>query len=165
MDFEDNDEKYKVYSPAIRDESLFNGFNNILRRIEFNCGLAYGTLSNPENVDKTAEEIKASKQRSYSTVSDIQKSLQKALEHLVYSMDVLAQLGGLPGGKKYELSFNWDDSIVIDKEQELLSMQQDATGGFIRKELYVAKKYGVSEEEALKMMPQQTDDRFNIQEE
>lgn len=165
MDFEDNDEKYKVYSPAIRDESLFNGFNNILRRIEFNCGLAYGTLSNPENVDKTAEEIKASKQRSYSTVSDIQKSLQKALEHLVYSMDVLAQLGGLPGGKKYELSFNWDDSIVIDKEQELLSMQQDATGGFIRKELYVAKKYGVSEEEALKMMPQQTDNRFNIQEE
>lgn len=44
-------------------------------------------------------------------------------------------------------------------------MQQDAAGGFIRKELYVAKKYGVSEEEALKMMPKQTDDRFNIQEE
>ena len=32
-------------------------------------------------------------------------------------------------------------------------MQQDASMGFIRKELYVAKKYGVSEEEALKMMP------------
>lgn len=165
MDMDDNNEKYKVYSPAIRDESLFNGMNNILRRIEFNCGLAYGTLSNPETVDKTAEEIKASKQRSYSTVSDIQKSLQGALEHLIYAMDVLAQLSNLPGGKKYEVSFNWDDSIVIDKEKELLSMQQDAAGGFIRKELYVAKKYGVSEEEALKMMPKQTDDRFNIQEE
>ena len=44
-------------------------------------------------------------------------------------------------------------------------MQQDVTAGIIRKELYIAKKYGVSEEEALKMMPQQTDDRFNIQEE
>lgn len=165
MDMEDNNEKYKVYSPQIRDESLFNGMNQILRRIEFNCGLAYGTLSNPENVDKTAEEIKASKQRSYSTVSDIQKSLQKALEHLVYAMDVLAQISGLQGGKSYELSFNWDDSIVIDKEQELLSMQQDATGGFIRKELYVAKKYGVSEEEALKMMPPQQNDLLDIQEE
>lgn len=165
MDMDDNSEKYKVYSPAIRDESLFNGMNNILRRIEFNCGLAYGTLSDPNEVDKTAEEIKASKQRSYSTVSDIQKSLQGALEHLIYAMDVLAQLSNLPGGKKYEVSFNWDDSIVIDKEKELLSMQQDAVGGFIRKELYVAKKYGVSEEEALEMMPKQTDDRFNIQEE
>lgn len=164
MDLDDNAEKYKVFAPAIRDENLINGFNAILRRIEFNVGLAYGTLSDPNTVDKTAEEIKASKQRSYSTVSDIQKSLQTALEQLVYAMDVMAQLSGLYGRKKYEMSFDWDDSIVIDKEQELASMQQDAVAGFIRKELYVAAKYGVSEEEALKMMPQQ-DERFQIAEE
>lgn len=164
MDLDDNAEKYKVFAPAIRDENLINGFNAILRRIEFNVGLAYGTLSDPNTVDKTAEEIKASKQRSYSTVSDIQKSLQTALEQLVYAMDVMSQLSGLSGRKKYEMSFDWDDSIVIDKEQELASMQQDAVAGFIRKELYVAAKYGVSEEEALKMMPQQ-DERFQIAEE
>lgn len=164
MDLDDNAEKYKVFAPAIRDENLINGFNAILRRIEFNVGLAYGTLSDPNTVDKTAEEIKASKQRCYSTVSDIQKSLQTALEQLVYAMDVMAQLSGLSGRKKYEMSFDWDDSIVIDKEQELASMQQDAVAGFIRKELYVAAKYGVSEEEALKMMPQQ-DERFQIAEE
>ena len=164
MDLDDNAEKYKVFAPAIRDENLINGFNAILRRIEFNVGLAYGTLSDPNTVDKTTEEIKASKQRSYSTVSDIQKSLQTALEQLVYAMDVMAQLSGLSGRKKYEMSFDWDDSIVIDKEQELASMQQDAVAGFIRKELYVAAKYGVSEEEALKMMPQQ-DERFQIAEE
>lgn len=164
MDLDDNAEKYKVFAPAIRDENLINGFNAILRRIEFNVGLAYGTLSDPNTVDKTAEEIKTSKQRSYSTVSDIQKSLQTALEQLVYAMDVMAQLSGLSGRKKYEMSFDWDDSIVIDKEQELASMQQDAVAGFIRKELYVAAKYGVSEEEALKMMPQQ-DERFQIAEE
>lgn len=164
MDLDDNAEKYKVFAPAIRDENLINGFNAILRRIEFNVGLAYGTLSDPNTVDKTAEEIKTSKQRSYSTVSDIQKSLQTALEQLVYAMDVMAQLSGFSGRKKYEMSFDWDDSIVIDKEQELASMQQDAVAGFIRKELYVAAKYGVSEEEALKMMPQQ-DERFQIAEE
>lgn len=164
MDLDDNAEKYKVFAPAIRDENLINGFNAILRRIEFNVGLAYGTLSDPNTVDKTAEEIKTSKQRSYSTVSDIQKSLQTALKQLVYAMDVMAQLSGLSDRKKYEMSFDWDDSIVIDKEQELASMQQDAVAGFIRKELYVAAKYGVSEEEALKMMPQQ-DERFQIAEE
>lgn len=164
MDFDDDKEQYKVFAPPIRDESLINGFNAILRRVEFNSGLAYGTLSDLNTVDKTAEEIKTSKQRSYSTVSDIQKALQKALEQLIYAMDVIAQLSNLNGGKKYEVSFDWDDSIVIDKEQELQSMQQDATAGLIRKEIYIAAKYGVSEEEALKMMPAQ-DDRFNIQEE
>ena len=164
MDFDDDKEQYKVFAPPIRDKSLINGFNAILRRVEFNSGLAYGTLSDLNTVDKTAEEIKTSKQRSYSTVSDIQKALQKALEQLIYAMDVIAQLSNLNGGKKYEVSFDWDDSIVIDKEQELQSMQQDATAGLIRKEIYIAAKYGVSEEEALKMMPAQ-DDRFNIQEE
>ena len=57
MDLDDNAEKYKVFAPAIRDENLINGFNAILRRIEFNVGLAYGTLSDPNTVDKTAEEI------------------------------------------------------------------------------------------------------------
>ena len=40
-----------------RDASFFNGLNQQLRRIEFNSNLAYGTLSDPNNTDKTAEEI------------------------------------------------------------------------------------------------------------
>lgn len=120
-------------------------------------------MSNPENVDKTAEEIKASKQRSYSTVKDIQNATQDALDHLIYVMWVWQKIGNL-GGSEYEVSYKWDDSIVVDREKELLSMQQDASLGMIRKELYIAKKYGVSEEEALKMMPA-ADTRFRIQEE
>ena len=50
----------ETFSPALRDSSLFNGLNNILKRIEFNCGLAYGTISDPQLVEKTAEEIKLS---------------------------------------------------------------------------------------------------------
>ena len=69
-----------TFSPEIRDTALFNGFNNQLRLIEFACNLAYGTLSDPQNVDKTATEIKVSKQRSYTFVSDTQMALQKALE-------------------------------------------------------------------------------------
>ena len=39
---------YNVFSPEIRDSAQFNYFNRILQRIEFNCGLAYGTLSDPQ---------------------------------------------------------------------------------------------------------------------
>lgn len=155
MDLDDNAEKYKVFAPAIRDENLINGFNAILRRIEFNVGLAYGTLSDPNTVDKTAEEIKASKQRSYSTVSDIQKSLQTALEQLVYAIDVMAQLSGLSGRKKYEMSFDWDDSIVTDREQDRKQDIQDVSMGIMRPEEYRAKWYGETVEQARKNLPEQ----------
>ena len=65
-------------------------FNNQMKLIEFACCLAYGTLSDPQNVDKTATEIKTSKQRSYTFVSDTQQALQTALEDLVYAMNFWA---------------------------------------------------------------------------
>lgn len=148
----DNEEMYKVYSPNIRDVSLFNGLNQLLRKIEFKCGLAYGVLSDAQESDKTAEEIKSSKQRSYSTVKDIQRNLQFALEQLVEAMDVLCKLYNLETGA-YEMSFNWDDSLIMNKDVELASMQADVSAGILRPEIYLAKKYGCSEEEALKMMP------------
>ena len=83
---------------------------------------------------------------------------------MIYAMDFYASIYNLAPYGNYDVTFNWGDSILADKEKELLSMQQDASLGFIRKELYIAKKYGVSEEEALKMMPA-VDTRFQIQEE
>ena len=78
----------QVYAPAIRDTSLFNGLNHILQRIEFNVGLAYGTISEPQDVEKTAEEIRTSKQRSYVHVSAMQKSLEYALRQLLSAMEI-----------------------------------------------------------------------------
>lgn len=68
-------------------------------------------------------------------------------------MNVWALIYGLAPNMKYDMSFNWDDSLVIDKDTDLLSMQQDVASGLIRPELYIMKKYGVTKEEALKMMP------------
>lgn len=144
-----------AFSPDIRDQSYYNGLNNQLKLVEFHCNLAYGTISDPQNVDKTAEEIKASKQRSYTAVKEIQKATQTALEDLIEAMDFYATVYNLAPLGVYEMTFNWDDSIVVDKEKELMSMQQDAVSGMIRKEIYIARKYGVTEEEALKMMPAQ----------
>ena len=44
---------YEVFAPALRDESYRRGMDAMLKRVEFQCGLAYGTLSDPQNVDKT----------------------------------------------------------------------------------------------------------------
>lgn len=152
--------QWNIFSPAIRDSSLFNGLNQLLRKVEFLCGLAYGTISDAQfsasGDSKTATEIKASKQRSYQMVKDIQKSLQNALEGLAYAMSVWGQLGGLgvkPVDVEKDMSFEFDDSIIVDKDTELAIMQSDVASGLLRPELYLMKRYGVSEEEALKMMP------------
>lgn len=152
VDLDDNSSKWNVFSPEIRDSAYFNGLNNILKRIEFNCGLSYGVISDPEEVDKTATEVISSKQRMYSTVKDIQGALEDALDNLIYAMSVWAKLARF-SMDKYEVSYSWDDSIIVDKDTELATMQADVAAGIIRPELYIMKKYGVTEEEAVKMMP------------
>lgn len=144
---------YQVFSPDIRDESLFNGLNAILRKIEFNCGLAYGTLSDLQVVEKTAEEIKTSKQRSYATIVDIQKSLRISLEHLIESMDYLATFYNLAPKGEYEVSFTFDDSIIVDTKSEVTIMMQEVAAGLIKPELYLMYRYGVDEERAKEMIP------------
>lgn len=146
-----------TYSPEFRDGSLFNALNKTLHKIEFLCGLAYGTLSEPTETDKTATEVKQSKQRSFSTVSDVQKSLEKALKHLAYCFDSLATLYGLAPEGEYEMSFEWDDSIIVDREVEFARLMSMAAAGMIRPEYVTAWYFGVTEEEAKKMLPDAVD--------
>jgi len=143
-----------TFSPDIRDTSLFNGFNNQLKLIEFNCCLAYGTLSDPQNLDKTATEIKASKQRSYVMVSDTQMALQSALEDLVYAMNFWATLYNLISAGDYEISFKWDDSIIVDAEAERQTDRADVAMGVMSLVEYRAKWYGETEEEASARLPE-----------
>ncbi len=109
---------FREWTPNIRENSYINGLDRIFRQIEFNCGLAYGTLSDANNSDKTAEEIRTSKQRSYATVTDNQKALRNALCDLVYAMDVWCTLYSLAPMGKYDISFDFDDSIVADRKTE-----------------------------------------------
>ena len=110
---------YNVFSPALRDVSLINGLNEILKRIEDVTGLSRGTLSDTNLDAKTATEIISSKQRSYSANFDIQKALQKALEDVVYIMNVYCTLYGITSEGEYAVSFDWDDSILVNKDEEL----------------------------------------------
>ncbi|MBR5155168.1 MAG: phage portal protein [Clostridia bacterium] len=117
LDVEDID-FFREWSPELRGTELADGLDKIFRQIEFNCGLAYGTLSNMENYDRTAEEIRNSRQRSYSTISDNQKALKKALIDMVYAMDVWCTLCNLAPMGEYSISFEFDDSIAADRKTE-----------------------------------------------
>ena len=150
IDSKDTKEMIHEYSPEIRDEAFWGGFNKILQRIEFQCRLAYGTLSDPNYIEKTATEIKASKQRSYATVSKMQSTLQDTLEHLVYIYDVLADLYELVEEGNYDISFEWDDSLIVDGETEQRIRQQEVREGLRTKKSYIMYRYGYTEKQAEK---------------
>ena len=142
-----------MFSPDFRDESLFNGLNKILRNIEFKCGLAYGTLSDVQDVEKTAEEIKSSKQRSFSTVSDIQSSIEDALVQLLHAMDTLCTLYNLAPAGKSELVCSFGDGVLEDIDKEFARRLNLVNAGLLRPELFIAWYFRCSEEEAKEMMP------------
>lgn len=155
MPFGDED-FYQAFSPEFRNDSLYKGFQDTLKLIELNCGLSFGTLSDPQTVNATATEIVSSKQTMYVTVRDTQAALEHALNGLLYGMDVYATLYGLAPAGDWTLKCDWGDGVVQDtesKQKELADMRNDVSAGLIRGELYIAKKYGVTEEEAKTMMP------------
>lgn len=126
-----DDTLFADWSPQLRDESILNGLNEILRRIEFNSALAYGTLSDVMNVDRTAEEIRVSKQRSYAHICEIQKSLRTALTELLEAMNTLCDLYGLEKAGDYNISFHFDDGIVSEKSVEFDERMKLLSSGVI----------------------------------
>lgn len=114
-----DDKTYNVFNPAIRDASLLSGLNNLLMRIEDLCGLARGTLTDINAEARTATELKQMKQRTYATIADNQAALERCLTDVVRAMDRYATVYNLAPEGEYEVSFEWDDSIITDTQQQL----------------------------------------------
>lgn len=153
--FQDRDSKdlFKEFAPSIRDNSLFNGLNRIFQRIEFNCGLAYGTLSDPQTVEKTAEEVRGSKQRSLTYIQNIQEALQDSLQHLIYALNAYADICELAPSGEYETVFEWGDGVTEDRDKEFTRRLQLVTAGKLKAEKLLAWYFGCSEDKAKEYMP------------
>ena len=151
---------FEQFEPEFRDEPLYRGLQNILKQIEFQVGLSYGTLSDPQSVEKTATEVRNSKQRMFVTIDSIQKALQHTFDSLIYAMDVYATLYNLAPAGDYEVTYSWGDSVLDDadaKEKERANDRQDVSMGVMNDWEYRAKWYGEDEATAKKMLPKMED--------
>lgn len=142
-------ELFKDFSPALRQSDITDGLNTYLRRIEFAVGLAYGDLSNPDTVAKTATEILSAKNRKYNTVSAIQKQLKYCLDDFVYALAFYNSLTT----SNYTFVCNFKDSILTDEETERAQDRQDLANGTLRPEEYRAKWRGEDIETARNNLP------------
>lgn len=156
---ENKDKSMTVFSPEIRDNPLFNGLNEYLIQTESACHLSHGTLAKPEAIEKTAQEIKSSKQDYYVTVSDIQSALQNAFDDLLYGIYVLCKLYGIKVKNNYVTEYEWDDSIVVDKDtarnQALIERNNSITSDV----QYIMDTRNMKEEEAIAFVKKQKEFR------
>ena len=153
----------KAWAPVLRDENYMRGLNRILYQIEDACCLSRGTLSEVQDIAKTATEISAMKQRTYSQVKDIQMSLEGALDNLIYAMYCIAVLYKLCPDGKYETSYLWDDSIIVDSEAERIRDMQEVSQGLMKPWEYRVKWYGEDEATAKRILAEErgmTDDEI-----
>ncbi len=147
------DELFKEYSPQLRQDGFIAGLEEYKREIEFAVGLAYGDLSNPQFIDKTATEILASKQRKYNTVKAIQENLKDCLDDLVYALAFYNSMT-LSG---YKFTCDFKDSILTDESEERKQDQIDLANGTLRPEEYRSKWRGEDIETALDNLPKTTE--------
>ena len=128
LDLGSESDTYYPYAPGLRDTNYISGLNTILMRIEDVCGISRGTLSDSADVARTATELKILKQRSYQTNADIQQAIEDALRDVIYVMNVYATLYEITPEGEYEVNFEWDDSIMVDINEEInkrITLQQN----------------------------------------
>lgn len=153
------DKGYNVFSPEIRDTSLFNGLNELLRQAEIQCHLEYGTLCKIDQKEKTATEIKSVKQSYHTTIKNIQTSMQQAFDDLIYSIYVLCKLYNIPVNANYVVEYDWDDSILVDKDsaraQSMIERNNDITSDV----QYIMETRNMKEKEAIEFVKKQKEYR------
>lgn len=140
---------FEVFAPDIRDGNLVNGLNQILCKIEDLVGLSRGTISDA-NVDaRTATELKIVRQRSFATVADNQKALERCLRDVLKAMDGISTEYGLePSGGEWDAAFEWDDSILTDRDTENANWLSLLNAGIVSRAEYRAWYFGETIEQA-----------------
>lgn len=151
---------FQEFSPEFRNSQLYEGFQYILKEIEFCTGLAFGTISDPQYVEKTATEAIITKHRQYITEGDIQKAFEKTLNDLVYSINAWCDLARLAPAGTYNVDYNWGDGILDDPETRRQDMAMGLSllsAGVMGQLEYRMKYLGEDEETARRMLPKMID--------
>ena len=141
---------FEDFTPDIRQADFIAGLNEYKREIEFQCGLSYGDISDPQSIDKTATEVRAARQRKYNTVTAIQRSLKKCIEELVWAL----AFWNASATSGYTVTVAFKDSILTDEQTERTQDMQDLSLGIMRPEEYRAKWYGEDIDTARNNLPQ-----------
>lgn len=142
----DSEQKLQEINMQIRADEHDKGINKALSLLSYKCGMGTNRYSFENGNIKTATEV-------ISEDSDLFRSLKKhelVLESALFDMSkAIAYLLGYK--KQFEVTVNFDDSIIEDTGAEKQQFLQEIRDGVRQKWEYRVKFFGEDEETAKKM--------------
>ena len=125
------DDFFTVYDPAFRNYT--ERLQELFRRLEHQIGTSAGIVSELNTQNATATEIKRAMYDTFTIVDDMRANIEKAMDDLFYSMNVLANAYNLTPQGEYELNFDWDYSLLEDSAEQFDQMVSGVSLGVISK--------------------------------
>lgn len=124
-----DDTFFEVFDPAFRPYT--DRLEELYRRLEHEIGTSPGILSQVETQNATATEIKRAMYDTYTIVDDMRSNVEKAIEDFLYSANVLANAYNLSPQGEYEVSFDWDYSLLENSQETFNQLITAQSKGFI----------------------------------
>lgn len=150
----DSEEGFKItdMTSEIRSQAYIEALNNALQVLEMQVGLTAGTFSfDAKGGLKTATEVVSENSMTQQTRSSQLTTVDRAIKELIISILELAKsfdayTGEIP--TMGDISIDFDDGVVTDKQQQLDFFTQAKSAGFVSTKLAVKKIFGYTDDQA-----------------
>lgn len=110
-----DDTFWEVFDPAFRPYT--ERLQELFKRLEHEIGTSGGILSEVNTQNATATEIRHSMYDTFTIVDDMRSNIEKGIGDFIYSANVLANAYNLSPQGDYEISFDWDYSLLEDSQE------------------------------------------------
>lgn len=133
-----------IFSPAIREQNFLARKQDYLRSAENIIGLKRGLLSEVEAVERTAKEITSSEGDYSLTITDFQKSWERAVRETMRVCGIFGQLYHIPGAHEVaedQVIISWGNGVLFDEEKTRQRMLSEAQAGLLQPERYLGFTY------------------------
>lgn len=129
----DKDDMWEIFDPAIRESSFYARLQELYARLEKEIGTSKGILTEIETSDATATAIKKALYDTFTIVDDARVIFEKAMDDVIYSIDVLANYYNITPQGEYETSYEWGYDLLQDPQQDWNQLIQGVNQGVISK--------------------------------
>lgn len=147
-------EAIREVNMEIRAEAHSRAIDDFLNILSVKCGFGTEHYQFEKGNIQTATQVISENSDLYKTIVKHEIILENVLKELV---DIIVRLGNVLGmglNESFEVTIDFDDSIIEDKGAERQEDRHDVAMGVMRLEEYRAKWYNETVEEAAKKLPE-----------
>lgn len=155
--FKESHEAMHEVNMSLRVQEHEQAINNDLNLLSFKCGFGTQCYRFEKGAIVTATQVISENSDMYRNVKKHEIILNQALIDLIRAIIRLGKTAGMTAlVEDTDITIDFDDSIIVDKQTERQEDRQDVAIGVMGLPEYRAKWYGETEEAAAARLPEQS---------